>query len=161
MENINIICVDDQRTVLSTLTSELKPFESYYQIEACESADEALALMDELDQDGEKIALIISDHVMPGKTGVEFLTEVHHDGRFPNTRKILLTGLATHKDTIEAINQAQIDQYLEKPYDKDELIQSVKKWTTQFILKEGIDYKDFTAVLDSETLLKGMRNSSI
>ncbi len=61
------------------------------------------------------IALIISDHVMPGKTGVELLTDVSKDGRFGFTRKVLLTGQATHTDTINAINSAGIDRYFEKP----------------------------------------------
>ncbi len=69
-----------------------------------------------MNSDGAKyITVIVSDHVMPGKTGVELLTDVFHDSRFPNTKKILLTGQATHTDTINAIN-AGIDRYFEKPW---------------------------------------------
>ncbi len=43
--------------------------------------------MDELDAEGEFIALVISDHVMPGKTGVELLTDISQDPRFTQTKK--------------------------------------------------------------------------
>lgn len=76
MEKLNLICVDDQREVLSAVLQDLEPLNKWLNIEDCESADEVLELMDELDADGEMIALIISDHVMPGKTGVELLTEI-------------------------------------------------------------------------------------
>ncbi|MEF1300101.1 response regulator, partial [Vibrio parahaemolyticus] len=96
MEKLNLICVDDQREVLSAVLQDLEPLNKWLNIEDCESADEVLELMDELDADGEMIALIISDHVMPGKTGVELLTEISKDSRFVRTRKVLLTGQATH-----------------------------------------------------------------
>lgn len=59
----------------------------FFNVEDCESADEALELMDDLDAEGEFIALVISDHVMPGKTGVELLTEISQDARFVHTKK--------------------------------------------------------------------------
>ena len=116
MEKLNLICVDDQREVLSAVVQDLEPLASWLNIEDCESAQEVLDLIDELDAEGEHITVIVSDHVMPGKTGVELLTDVFHDSRFPNTKKILLTGQATHTDTINAINAAGIDRYFEKPW---------------------------------------------
>ena len=106
MDKLNLICVDDQREVLSAVLQDLQSLSQWLNIEDCESADEVLELMDELDAEGEMIALIISDHVMPGKTGVELLTEISKDSRFIHTRKVLLTGQATHTDTINAINSA-------------------------------------------------------
>ena len=109
MEKLNIICVDDQREVLSAVLQDLEPLCFWLNIEDCESASEALELMDELDANGEYVALVISDHVMPEKTGVELLTEISADARFTYTKKVLLTGQATHSDTINAINSAGIN----------------------------------------------------
>ncbi|MBX2840732.1 MAG: response regulator [Flammeovirgaceae bacterium] len=154
MEKLYIICVDDQREVLSTIAKDLSVFENDLTIEECESAAEAEELIDEIDSEGNFVAMIISDHVMPGKSGVEFLSDVNKDDRFPNTQKILLTGLATHQDTIAAINSASINQYLEKPWNKEELIKSVKKLLTQFILKTGLDYQKYPTLTDQETLFE-------
>lgn len=52
MEKLNIICVDDQREVLSAVLQDLEPLSRWINIEDCESADEALELMDDLDAQG-------------------------------------------------------------------------------------------------------------
>ncbi len=56
MEKLNVICVDDQREVLSAVLKDLAPLTQWLNVEDCESADEALDLMDELDAEGEFIA---------------------------------------------------------------------------------------------------------
>jgi len=87
MDKLNIIYVDDQREILSTLSKELQCFEKYVNVEECESAAEALELINEIDCAGNLVAVIISDHIMPGKNGVEFLTEIHKDGRLVRPKK--------------------------------------------------------------------------
>lgn len=158
MDKLNIIYVDDQREVLSTLSKDLQVFEKYCAVEECESADEALELVNELDTSGDKLAVLISDHIMPGKNGVEFLTEINHDGRFPITKKMLLTGQATHQDTITAINQAGIDKYVEKPWSSEKLIHSVKVLLTRYIFDAGIDYEPYMPILDQPTMLGYLQN---
>ena len=122
-----IICVDDQREVLSAVRREMSVFESDYEIVESESAREAEEVMNDLNDANQAIALIICDHIMPGENGVDFLARMNHDSRYKNTRKILLTGLASQQDTIKAINEAQIDFYLEKPWNTEELVSVVRK----------------------------------
>ncbi len=157
MEKINIICVDDQREVLSAVLNDLTPLANRFNIEDCESASEALELIDELDAEGEHIALIISDHVMPGQTGVEFLTEISKDSRFTYTKKILLTGQATHQDTIQAINDARIESYFEKPWKAETLLGTARALLTEFIFDVGGDYQPFSEELDQNVVLRRLR----
>lgn len=159
MAKPNIICVDDQRDILATLKKELQFFRDHVKIYYCESAGEAGKILDEIDEQGEYIAVIICDHVMPGKNGVEFLSEVNTDGRFPKTKKLLLTGLATHEDTIEAINTAKIDRYIGKPWETHDLINKVRVLLTEYILEEGLDYNEYLTVLDQETLYGHIRKT--
>lgn len=154
MEKINIICVDDQREVLSAVLKDLSVLSSVFHIEDCESAKEALELMDALDAEGEHIALLISDHVMPEKTGVELLTEVSVDPRFRHTKKILLTGQATHNDTIDAINNARIERYFEKPWQADVLLNAAKKLITHYVFDVGLDHGDYLIGLDTNVILE-------
>ena len=49
MDKLYIICVDDQREVLNALTEDLEVFEKYLKIEECESVNEALDVMEEVD----------------------------------------------------------------------------------------------------------------
>ncbi|GEM74502.1 response regulator [Vibrio sagamiensis] len=157
MDKLNLICVDDQREVLRAVLQDLQCFDSWVNIEDCESADEAIELMDELDSDGQMIALVISDHVMPGKTGVELLASIANDTRYIHTRKVLLTGQATHNDTINAINLAGIDHYFEKPWQSELLIKCVRKLLTNFIFDVGLDYTDFQGNLDQNIILERLK----
>lgn len=69
MEKINIICVDDEREVLDSVVRDLDYFSDLFNIEECESAIECLNLLEELDANQEHVAVLISDHVMPEKSG--------------------------------------------------------------------------------------------
>jgi two-component system chemotaxis response regulator CheY len=160
MENIVIIIIEDQREVLEAVSKDLSFFEDAFILEECDSADEAEELMEDLDSEGDYIGLIISDHIMPGKTGVDFLIEMNDDPRFRDSKKILLTGLATHRDTINAINNAAIDRYIEKPWNAEELINYAKSLITEYILNKGIPYQAYMKYLDSEVLLKKLRTST-
>lgn len=157
MEELFIIIVDDQREVLTTVSKDLEDLSDYVTIEECESAGETLELLDEIDAEGNYVAVIISDHVMPGKNGVELLSEISQDPRFRESKKILLTGLATHEDTINAINQASIHRYLEKPWEKETLLEIVKELLTRFVLEKGLDYEEIQPVLDNNVIIEFAR----
>jgi len=158
MDTLNIVCVDDQREVLAALRNDLEPFEVHFTIVDCESAGEALEVLDEIDAAGEHAALIVCDHVMPQQNGVDFLCEVNEDGRFSHTKKLLLTGLATHEDTIQAINRAHINCYIEKPWDRDDLTGVIKTLVTEYIVHAGLDYQPLVEFLDQQVLYRTLRN---
>lgn len=159
MEKLTVICVDDQPEVLNAVARDISALDSHCEIEECQSAQECLELLDELDAEGKPIALIISDHVMPNKNGVQMLTEIAEDHRFQNTRLFLLTGLATHQDTIMAINQAGIDQYFEKAWNPDELLIECRRALTRYVFAAGLDYLQYQPILDAETTYKLIANN--
>jgi two-component system chemotaxis response regulator CheY len=160
MEKINIIVIEDQREVLQAIGKDLIVLEGTFMVEECESAAEAREVMDDIERRGDYVGLIISDQVMPNQTGVNFLIEIHNDRRFTGTRKMLLTGLATHHDTIEAINKASIDRYISKPWKREELLAAVQKLLTEFILEKGIDYKRYLDFLDKTILFEKLRKTT-
>ena len=160
MEKINIIVIEDQREVLQAIGKDLIVLEGTFLVEECESAAEAREVMDDIERRGDYVGLIISDQVMPNQTGVNFLIEIHNDRRFTGTRKMLLTGLATHHDTIEAINKASIDRYISKPWKREELLAAVQKLLTEFILEKGIDYKRYLDFLDKTILFEKLRKTT-
>lgn len=152
MSELNILCIDDQRDVLASLQKDLEPFAALVSVEACESADEAREVIRDIQRAGDAIALLICDHVMPGQNGIDFLIELKQTCEFNKTRTILLTGLATHGDTIEAINKAHIDNYIEKPWDPEHLASTVRALLTQYVLDAGLDYQAYLPVLDKKAL---------
>lgn len=152
-----IICIDDQRDVLASLMHDLEDFAEEAELVDCESAEEAAEVLEESDSRCVPVALIISDHVMPKKTGVEFLSEVEADGRFAETKKLLLTGLATHKDTIEAINRARIDLYIAKPWKRGEVRSAVKRLFTHFLFDADLDYREFSLLADANIVFERLK----
>src|SRR4029078_11984091 len=74
----HILCVDDEEGILSALRQQLSArFGRECDIEVAQSAHDALELMDEIEAEGEDLAVVIADQIMPGMKGVEFLEEVN------------------------------------------------------------------------------------
>ncbi len=156
MKKLNIICVDDQRDVLAAVQKDLAIFDEIADLTECESAPEAEEIVEEMYGEEKPLALLICDHIMPGENGIDFLARLKSDQRFETLHTILLTGLATHTDTIEAINRAHIDHYIEKPWKAENLQQKVRVLLTRYVLENGMDYMDYQQHLDQPTLLREM-----
>ncbi|NUM37073.1 MAG: response regulator [Candidatus Brocadiae bacterium] len=155
--SLNIVCIDDQREVLATLKKDMSVFRSFFKISYCESSQEAKELLEEIDAKGDHIALLVCDHIMPGQSGIDFLIQTNQDRRFQSVKKILLTGLANHQDTIKAINQAAIQQYIEKPWNSENLTKIAKILLTEYILETGQEYQEYMPILDQPTLYQKLR----
>jgi len=126
-----IICVDDEVSVLETLQEQLRErFGQTHEIEIAESAENALALIDEIQESGEVIEVIISDQVMPGMKGDKFLEEIHR--KLPDAIKILLTGQAGLDSAIRAISYGGLSRYVEKPWNIDLLSRDIQELITKF-----------------------------
>lgn len=120
MSRETILCVDDEEGVLNALQQQLAArFGHECEIACAQSAGDALELIDELERDGEPLAVVIADQIMPGMKGVELLEAVHR--RSPETAKILLTGQAGLDAVVHAINRAELNHYAPKPWDEASL----------------------------------------
>ncbi len=116
MSRVAIICVDDEEIILSSLGEQLKrSIGKDYDIELASSGLEALSLCYELEAEGINIALVISDQMMPGMSGDEFLIRLH--ASYPKTLKILLTGQAGADSVGNIVNSASLYRYIAKPWD--------------------------------------------
>ena len=109
-----IVLVDDEDMVLKSLQS-LLDLETEYQVVTFTSAVDALKYIKDNDID-----LVISDYLMPEMDGISFLAEVR-DVR-PEVPRIILTGYADKENAIKAINDVGLFQYIEKPWDNDDLL---------------------------------------
>lgn len=120
-----IICVDDEKIVLDSLKVQLKGnLLGNYSFETAENAVDAMEIIDELSEDEEDILLIVSDWLMPGMKGDEFLIKVHQ--KFPKIKKIMLTGQADEEAIDRAIKKASLFKCLTKPWDNKELIETIQ-----------------------------------
>jgi len=120
-----ILCVDDELIVLESLRSQLREaFGDTYLYEIAQDADDALEVINELQEDAINVIVIVSDWLMPGMKGDEFLIQVHQ--RFPRVIKVMLTGQADEAAIARAREQANLHRCLFKPWSEAELISTIQ-----------------------------------
>lgn len=132
-----IICVDDDQLILTALKEQLnRELNNEYYIETAESAEEAIEIFDELIEEKNDVPVVISDYLMPGIKGDEFLVKVHKIS--PETKKILLTGHARLEGVATAVNMAELYRYIEKPWDKEDLVLTVTEAVKSYFQSKQI-----------------------
>jgi DNA-binding NtrC family response regulator len=79
------------------------------------SAEEALDMLHRND-----VHIVLTDYRMGGRTGVEVLGWVAANR--PHTKRALMTGYNEQQIAVGAINQGQVDLFVKKPWDNEELL---------------------------------------
>ena len=121
-----LLCVDDEIIVLTALKDQLRrAFGNEFHIDVAESAEEALELLDELSDQGHRLLVIVSDWLMPGMKGDEFLVQAHK--RFPTVVKIMLSGQAQQEAVDRAKREAGLHEFLAKPWNAAELVETINQ----------------------------------
>jgi DNA-binding NtrC family response regulator len=120
-----IICVDDEPIILLSLKEELRlRMGDKYLYEEAFNANEALELIESLVHDGVEVILILSDWLMPGIKGDDFLLMVKE--RWPNIKSIMITGHADEVAIEKVLSSKAACAVLHKPWDPEELVRSIK-----------------------------------
>jgi len=119
--------------VLTSLRSFLM-LETEYDIATYDSPSKALEAIRE-----SPIDLVVSDYLMPGMNGIEFLLEVKK--LHPYATRILLTGYADKENAIKAINEVGLYQYIEKPWENEEFKLIIQHGLERRFLMERLEEK--------------------
>lgn len=128
-----IIIVDDEEMVLTSLKSFLT-LETEYNVKTFTSAREALAYIEK-----EHVDLVVSDYLMPEMDGISFLASVKNI--IPEVPRIILTGYADKENAIKAINNVGLFQYIEKPWDNDDILIIFRNGLEKTKLMKRLDEK--------------------
>lgn len=113
-EQGRIVIVDDEDMVLVALSSFLA-LETRHEVLTFNRGQAALDFIAKNDID-----MIISDFLMPEMDGLQFLKRAR-DLR-PEVPRVILTGYADKENAIKAINEVGLYQYIEKPWNNDDLL---------------------------------------
>ncbi len=149
-----IICVDDEAIVLEALREQLQQeFGDGLLVEIAESGEEALEVYDELLEEGMEIPVIIADFIMPGMKGDDLLEQMHL--KSSESKKIMLTGQASLEGVSNAVNKAELYRYISKPWDKSDLILTIKEAIKSFnqaetIRKQNTELRELNIGLESK-----------
>lgn len=112
-----LLLVDDEPSILSSLQRLLR--KDGFRILTAQNGLAALEILAD-----QEVGVVVSDGLMEGMTGAEFLHEVKI--RFPRTVRILLTGFTDPEVVMAAIKNCQLYKFLPKPWDDDEVRQTLK-----------------------------------
>ena len=122
-----LLFVDDEAKVLQGLQRQLRTMRNEWEMNFVESGPQALALMAV-----KPIDVVVSDMMMPGMDGSQFLAEVSQ--RHPHTVRIVLSGHAARETILSLVGPAHL--YLSKPCDGEELRRAI---TRAFSLRDMLE----------------------
>jgi len=125
-----VAIVDDEELVTQTIKAFLN-LETNYNILTFQSPTVAIQKLAEAQPD-----LVIADFLMPEMNGLEFLAKIKK--MYPNIPRILLTGYADKENAIKGINDVGLYQYIQKPWDNENL---------KLVIKNGLDNKNLELTL--------------
>jgi two-component system NtrC family sensor kinase len=124
-----ILVVDDEVENLRVMDLT---FRRNFKILTAESGEAALEILNT-----QPVAVILSDHRMPGMSGTQFLGYAKEIA--PETVRILLTAYGDAETLGQAINDGSIYRYIPKPWDPDEMRLTLRRAIEHFATERERD----------------------
>ena len=129
MEKKKILVVDDEPNMVAAVEAVLK--DKAYNVVTASDGEEGLRKVEE-----ERPDLVILDVIMPGKHGFQVCRELKTDPKyepFSKTPVLMLTVYPDDKDKMHLSTREgmtmEAEDYIQKPFDPDELLERVEKLT--------------------------------
>lgn len=126
MSKARILVVDDEETIRKLLKSRLE--REGYDVAVAASYDDAQAAF----AAGGDVGVLVTDLRMPGKDGFALTSWVKE--KSPQIKVIVITGHGEKDVAIQALRHGA-SNYLEKPFDLDELSHAVKRCLNEYRLE--------------------------
>jgi two-component system probable response regulator PhcQ len=126
-----VLYVDDEEMALKYFT---RAFDNRFPILTAVNAADGYRLLEE---NRERIGLIITDQRMPGEKGVQFLERARQ--LHPRAIRILTTAYSDLHVAIEAVNSGAIYKYITKPWDIPQLEVTLRRAVEFFLVQRERD----------------------
>ena len=126
MKTTAILCVDDEKLVLDSLRIQLsRHYAQKHYLEFAQDAEEGLEVIGDLASIGIRTVLVISDWMMPGMKGDEFLKAVQQ--AYPDINTMILTGQADEEKLRALKSSGVTNAVMNKPWREDQLIEAINR----------------------------------
>jgi DNA-binding response OmpR family regulator len=143
---LRVLVAEDDRVSAAMLTSALERWQ--FDVTSVGDGDRAWQLMSE-----GKFPLAIVDWMMPGLDGPALCKRIRLDETTSGAYVIMLTSKEGRDDLVEGLN-AGADDYLRKPFDREELRARIQVGARVAMLQQGLRDK----VVELETALRTITN---
>lgn len=129
MEKSNILIVDDEKNILSSLKRALQ--DEPYNVFFAGSGEDALKILSE-----QPFKVILSDVQMPGMDGFELLEKVKE--LYPDIISVIFSGLTDVHLILSIVNARQIERYLMKPWSTTDVKLTINQCLELFDLRKEV-----------------------
>jgi two-component system chemotaxis response regulator CheY len=119
-KNMNVLIVDDYKTMLRIIRNLLKQID-FNNVEEATDGSDALAKLK-----AGNFGLVISDWNMVPMSGLELLQEVRQDARLKSLPFIMVTA-ESKTENVVAAKQAGVSNYIVKPFNAETLREKIEK----------------------------------
>ncbi len=137
-----LLVVDDDRMSLKYLS---RLFQDHYAVQTADCAETALEKL----KAGYVPHVILSDQMMPGLNGLEFLEEAHKI--VPDTVKVILTAFVDVADLMSGLNGEIVFKFLAKPWHNSELVHTLDRcFEHYFLVAENKQLLEVTKAQNAE-----------
>src|SRR5512135_11772 len=149
-----LLIIEDEETLRESLKRVF--LREQYETDVAESAETALSMID-----GRIYDLIITDIILPGISGIEFLKKCKEQN--PEQTVIIITAYASLETAVEALRAGAYD-YIVKPIIHEEIKRIVRNAlrerllkTENIILKKQIEERyDFEKIIGQSKVVTGL-----
>ena len=140
----NIVLVDDEEMVITSLRAFLE-LETDYGVHGFTDPEQAAEFLS-----GHAVEVVMSDYLMPRLNGIQLLTRAKQ--LQPEASRVLLTGHADKQSAIQAINEVNLFQYIEKPWDNAQLL---------LVIQSGVERANLFRALQEKMAELSTANANI
>ncbi len=127
-QDMNILVIDDEEKICELIKIFLESTFKFHSVVTAPSVVQATQKL--LNQEFD---LLIIDHVLPGKMGVEYIDQLRNSVKFNRMKIILISGYLQQEDVLSAI-QNGVKHVVVKPFTRQQLVSQVAD-----VLKISID----------------------
>lgn len=119
VQEMNVLVVDDEEKICDLIKIFLESAFPFNSVVAASNTQ--MATQKFLNQDFD---LLIIDHVMPGKLGIDFIKHLRSSVKFNRLKIVLISGYLQQEDVLSAI-QSNVKNIIVKPFTRQQLVSQV------------------------------------
>lgn len=119
IEDMNVLVVDDEEKICSLIKTFLETSFNFHSVVVATSIPQASQKLINQEFD-----LLITDHVLPGKMGIDFVGQLRQSIKWQKMRVLLISGYLQQEDVLNAI-QFGVKNVIVKPFTRQQLVAQV------------------------------------
>jgi len=119
IKDMNILIVDDEDKICEIMRVFLNTLGPFKSIVVADSTLRAMQMFQ-----NQQFDLLILDHVMPGKLGIDFAESLRKSIKFHNLKILLVSGFLQQEDVLHSV-EIGIKHILVKPFTRQQLVEKV------------------------------------